>query len=168
MQITRYTSLNDRQLLGCASAFIDALFGSLNSAIMYLRKLEGQPKGAAFAFEMSLDQGRYGAMLILERWLEFANTFSPHAVGTHASLLADASRRVVTAGDLLERTNRVLDAATVYSPDVVAACAEGYRALQITFDEEHAAVEREVKLGPMLSEDFKEYRRVFLGDLAAR
>ncbi len=48
MQITRYASLSEPQFLGCTSAFADALAGELNSAAMYLRKLEDQPKGARF------------------------------------------------------------------------------------------------------------------------
>jgi hypothetical protein len=56
VQITRYASLSEPQFLGCVSAFADSLTGELNSAAMYLRKLEGQGKGAAFAYEMALDR----------------------------------------------------------------------------------------------------------------
>ena len=45
MQITRYASLSEPQFLGCVSAFADTLTGELNSAAMYLRKLEGEEAG---------------------------------------------------------------------------------------------------------------------------
>ena len=78
MQITRYASLSEPQFLGCVSAFADSLTGELNSAAMYLRKLEGQAKGAAFAYEMSLDRHRYGALTVLDRWGALVAAFGPH------------------------------------------------------------------------------------------
>ena len=61
MHITRYPSLSQQQFLGCVAAFVDALTGELNAATLALRRLEGKSKGAAFAYEMTLDTHRYGA-----------------------------------------------------------------------------------------------------------
>lgn len=169
MQITRYTSLNEAQFLGCASAFVDSLAGALNGAVMYLHKLQGQRKGAAFAFEIQLDQSRYGAMMILDRWADFVHTFAPHVeFPQHREILAETPRRVQQAAALLEKTNQFLDASGDYSETVVAACEGGFQTVELTFQQERQAAARALTLGPMLSADFKEYRRVFLGDLAAR
>jgi hypothetical protein len=170
VQITRYTSLNEAQFLGCASAFVDSLSGALNGAVMYLHKLQGQRKGSAFAFEIQLDQGRYGALMILDRWAEFVGAFAAHVVlpAHHREILDEAPRRVQQAAGLLEKTNHLLDASEEYSETVVAACESGFQTVELTFQQERQAAERTLALGPMLSEDFKEYRRVFLGDLAAR
>ena len=67
MRITRFPALSEPQFLGCTAAFVDSLFGELNAAAAALRRLEGQPKGAAFAYEMTLDTHRYGALIVLER-----------------------------------------------------------------------------------------------------
>ncbi|MFN3323228.1 MAG: hypothetical protein ACK5AZ_07015 [Bryobacteraceae bacterium] len=169
MQITRYLSLNESQLLGCTSAFVDSLFGALNQSAMYLRKLQGQKKGAAFAFEMQLDANRYGALLILDRWGEFTRAFAPHAnLERHRSILDEAPERVRTAENLLGRVNDLIDAAESYSDEIVSACLMGFQALNTIFAEEKTAAEQALSLGPLLPEEFREYRRVFLGDLAAR
>lgn len=169
MQITRYTSLKEEEFLGCTSAFVDSLFGELNSAVMYLRKLQGQPKGAAFAFEMSLDLHRYGAVIILDRWAEFMHAFGTHlAHPRYQSIISGAGSKVQTAENILGRTNQVIDSAAQYSGDLVAGCVMALQSLQLTFEEEHKAAVEAAKLGPMLSEEFKQARRIFLGDLAAR
>ena len=91
MQITRFLSLTESQFLGCVSAFVDSLFGELNSAAMYLKKLEGQPKGAAFAYEMALDTHRYGALMVLDRWANLAHTYGPHlTLAKHEAILDEA------------------------------------------------------------------------------
>ena len=74
----RFLSLNENQFLGCVSAFTDTLSGELNSALNYLRRLEGKRKGSAFAYEMQLDKHRYGALIVLERWGDFTRTFAGH------------------------------------------------------------------------------------------
>ena len=169
MQITRYSSLNEMQFLGCASAFTDSLSGALNSAVMYLQKLRGQQKGSAFAFEMQLDQGRYGAMMILDRWAAFVDAFAPQAdIPRYREIFGETPRRVRRAADVLEKTNNVVDAAGDYSETVVAACESGFQTVELTFQQERQAVEHAAALGPMLPEEFREYRRVFLADLAAR
>ena len=68
MRITRYPNINEPQFFGCVAAFVDSLSGELNAASLALRRLEGQGKGRAFAFEMTLDQHRYGALIVLDRW----------------------------------------------------------------------------------------------------
>ena len=169
MQITRYASLSEQQFLGCVSAFTDALTGELNSAAMYLRKLEGQAKGAAFAYEMSLDRHRYGALTVLDRWGAFVAAFGPHlTLSRYPAIVAEAPARVRTAESTLELANRLVDAADRYSSDVVEACVLAFQSLATTFAEERQAAAQSAQLGPMLPDDFKQARGIFLQDLAAR
>ena len=169
MQITRFLSLTDAQLLGCVSAFVDSLSGELNSAAMYLKKLEGQAKGAAFAYEMALDTHRYGALVVLDRWASLAHTYGPHvAEAKHAALLEEAAGRVQSAENLMGRTNDVIDAAQSYGGELVSACLLAWQGVTGIFAEESAAAAEMAKLGPMLPDDYRSARRIFLEDLAAR
>jgi hypothetical protein len=169
VRITRLTSLTEPQFLGCAAAFTDALFGELNAAAMYLQKLQGQPKGSAFAFEMSLDTHRYGALMVLDRWATLVNAFGPHLqLSRHAGIRDEAPARVQTAENILGRANNVIDAAGSYSAEVVSACVLAFQSLHTTFDEERRAAEQSAQLGPMLPEEYREARRIFSQDLAER
>jgi hypothetical protein len=169
VQITRYASLSEQQFLGCVSAFADSLTGELNSAAMYLRKLEGQPKGAAFAYEMSLDRHRYGALTVLDRWGALVAAFGPHVTLTrYPAIVAEAPARVRAAETILENANRLIDAAERYASDAVEACVLAFQALATTFAEERQAASQSSALGPMLPDEFKQARGIFLQDLAAR
>lgn len=169
MRITRFPTLNEVQFQGCNSAFVDALFAVLGSSVQHLRKLEGQPKGAAFAFEMQLDQDRYGALIILERWADLVNAFRDHLhLSVSQSILDDAPARVQTAENILGQLNSVIDATSHYHPEIIAACSMAAESLQLTFAEERKLAERMSALGPMLPEEFLESRRLFAADLAAR
>jgi hypothetical protein len=169
VQITRYLNLSEPQFLGCVSAFVDSLFGELNSAAMFLRKLEGQPKGSAFAYEMSLDTHRYGALMVLDRWATLVHAYAPHLrLAKHQGVIDETAGRVQTAENILGRTNDVIDASAQYTGDVVGACLLAWQSLQTTFAEEAGAAAEMGKLGPMLPEEYRSARRVFLEDLAAR
>ena len=169
MQITRYASLSEPQFLGCVSAFADTLTGELNSAVMYLRKLDGQAKGAAFAYEMSLDRHRYGALTVLDRWGAFVAAFGPHStLSRYRAIVQEAPARVQSAETILTSANNLIDGSDGYSAAVVEACVLAFQSLQTTFQQELKAAEQFAKLGPMLSEDYKEARRIFLEDLAVR
>jgi hypothetical protein len=169
VQITRYASLSEQQFLGCVSAFADALTGELNSAAMYLRKLEGQAKGAAFAYEMSLDRHRYGALTVLDRWGALVAAFGPHvSLSRYPGIVANAPARVRTAESILESANQLMDAADRYTSDVVEACVLALQSLATSFAEERQAAARSAQLGPMLPDEFRQARGIFLGDLAAR
>ena len=169
MQITRYASLSEQQFLGCVSAFADSLTGELNSAAMYLRKLEGQSKGAAFAYEMSLDRHRYGVLTLLDRWGALVAAFGPHVtLSRYPAIIAEAPERVRTAESILESANRLLDAADRYASDVVETCILAFQSLASTFAEERQAANQSAQLGPMLPDEFKQARGIFLQDLAAR
>ncbi len=169
MQITRYASLTEPQFLGCTSAFADALSGELNSAAMFLRKLEGQAKGAAFAYEMSLDRHRYGALTVLDRWGALVAAFGPQTtLSRYQAIVDDAPVRVRAAEAILGRANELIDAAERYQSDVVEACVLAFQALATTFAEERQAADQWARLGPMLPEEFKQARGIFQGDLAAR
>ena len=169
MRITRFLSLSEPQFLGCVSAFVDSLSGELNSASMYLKKLEGQPKGAAFAYEMALDNHRYGALMVLDRWANLAHTYGPHlAVGKHAAIVDEAPVRVQSAENLLGRANDVIDAAPMYGGEVVSACLLAWQGAAGAFAQERGVAEETARLGPMLPEEYRTARRIFLEDLAAR
>jgi hypothetical protein len=169
VQITRHASLSEQQFMGCVSAFADSLTGELNSAAMYLRKLDGLGKGAAFAYEMSLDRHRYGALTVLDRWGALVAAFGQHlALSRYAGIVSEAPARVRTAESILESANRLLDAAPVYSEDVVEACVLAFQSLGTTFAEERQAASQFEQLGPMLADEFKQARGMFLQDLAVR
>jgi hypothetical protein len=169
LRITRFPNLTEAQFFGCVAAFVDSLSGELNSASMALRRLEGQSKGRAFAYEMALDQHRYGALIVLDRWSTVTAVFGPHLTLTrHPSILTGASSRVRAGEEILARANALIDAADSYATAVVEACVLAYQSLNTTFEEERAEAARSASLGPMLAEDYREARRIFLEDLAAR
>jgi hypothetical protein len=169
VRITRYPSLNEPQFFGCVAAFVDSLTGELNAASMALRRLEGRDKGGAFAFEMTLDQHRYGALIVLDRWSTVTGTFGPHlSLSRLPGILGAASGRLRSAEQILSRANQLIDASDRYSAAIVEACLIGWQSIGTVFREERAEVENSAKLGPMLPEDYRDARRIFLEDLAAR
>ena len=169
MRITRFPSITETQFLGCTAAFVDSLAGELNAASLALRRLQGQPKGAAFSYEMALDTHRYGALIILDRWATLAHTFGPHlTLSARREIVDEAPTRVQSAENLLGRVNQLIDSAAAYSGELVEACALAFQSLQQTFGQEQEAAEQNARLGPMLSEEYVEARRIFLEDLAAR
>jgi hypothetical protein len=169
VRITRFPSLTAQQFYGCVAAFVDSLTGELNAAAAALQRLEGLQKGGAFAYEMALDQRRYGALIVLDRWATVASAFAPHLeLPRRGDIAEKAAYRVRDAQQVLDRANQVLDAAENYSPEVVAACLMAWRSLQVTFAEERREADDSAKLGPMLPEEYREARRMFSEDLAAR
>ena len=169
MRITRYPSLSEQQFFGCVAAFVDSLSGELNAAAIALRRLEGQSKDSAFAYEMTLDNHRYGAMIVLDRWSSVVAAFGPHLdLAQRREMLATASARVRSAEDILARVNQLIDAAVGYDSETVEAAIAGWQSLKTAFREEREAAEQFAKLGPMLSDDYKSARRIFREDLAAR
>lgn len=169
MRILRYPSITEQQFSGCVSAFTDSLSGELNSAAMALRRVEGRSKGSAFAYEMTLDTHRYGALIVVDRWGTLLRAFGAHLqLASRQSVITDGPARVQSAEEILTRANQVLDAGETYSSDVVEACALAFRSLDSVFQEERTMAAQSASLGPMLSDDYKEARRIFLEDLAAR
>lgn len=169
LRITRYPSLSEAQFQGCISAFVDSLAGELNVATAALRRLEGRAKGGAFAFEMEFDTHRYGALIVLDRWSAVVAAFGPHvALQRGQSIIDEAPERVRAAENTLSRANAMVDAAEKYAPVIVEACALAFRSISGVFQEEREETERAAKLGPMLPEEYREARRIFLEDLAAR
>lgn len=169
MRITRFPSLTTNQFFGCVAAFTDSLTGELNSAAAALRRLEGLAKGAAFAYEMTLDRHRYGALIVVDRWSTVVEAFGPHLeLPRHSGILKHGTARVQDAQQILGRANELIDAADGYPSDVVEACLMAWQSLNLTFQEERAEAEESARLGPMLPEDYREARRILLEDLAAR
>jgi len=169
LRITRFPSISEQQFLGCISAFVDSLSGELNSASIALRRLEGRRKGSAYAYEMTLDTHRYGALIVLDRWTALVKAFGPHLVlGERQSVLTEAPNRTSAAEQIIVRANQVVDSAADYSPEVVEVCAFAFQSVQTTFAEERESAERHAKLGLLLPADYAEARRIFFEDLAAR
>ena len=169
MRITRYPNISEAQFFGCVGAFVDSLSGELNAAVMSLRRLAGARKGSAFAYEMTLDTHRYGALIVLDRWSTLVAAFAPHLkLGRHEDIVGSAAGRVRAAEDILGRANVLLAAAPAYGEDVVEACAMAFQSVDGVFAEERAEAEQSGKLGPMLPEEYRQARRIFLEDLAAR
>jgi hypothetical protein len=169
VRITRYPSIGEAQFFGCVSAFVDSLSGEFNAAAQSLGRLAGNRKGTAFAYEMTLDTHRYGALIVLDRWSALVGAFGPHLeIARHPDIVGRAAERVRTAEDILGRANMLLDLAPAYSEDVVEACVAAFQAVNGIFAEERAEAEQSGRLGPMLSVEYKEARSIFLEDLAAR
>jgi hypothetical protein len=169
LRITRFPALSEPQFFGCTSAFVDSLLGELNAAASTLRRLEGRSKGSAFAYEMTLDTHRYGALIVLDRWSTLVRAFGPHLqLSRHQTIVEDGPSRIRTAEGILGNANQVLDASREYSSAVVEACTLALHSLQTTFAEERGEADQWAKLGPMLPEDYTSARRIFLEDLAAR
>ena len=169
MRITRYPNISEPQFFGCVSAFVDSLAGELNAATMSLRRLAGSRKGSAFAYEMTLDTHRYGALIVLDRWSTLVGAFGPHLeIGRRADIIGRAAGRVRAAEEILGRANLLVDAAPAYSKDVVEACVMAFQAVDGVFAEERTEAEQSGRLGPMLPEEYRDARRIFLEDLAAR
>jgi hypothetical protein len=141
----------------------------LNSAAAALRRLEGLAKGAAFAYEMTLDRHRYGALIVVDRWSTVVEAFGWHQeLARHAGIVTQTASRVRDAEQILGRTNEVIDAADHYAGEMVETCLMAWQSLNVTFQEERRQAEESAKLGPMLPQDYREARRIFLEDLAAR
>jgi len=169
LRITRYPNLSSAQFSGCIAAFADALSGELNAAVAVLRRLEGSAKGSAFAYEMELDRHRYGAMIVLDRWSAVVEAFGPHLESPrHGEIVAGTAIRVHDAQQILVRANELIDASESYSGAVVEACLAAWQSLNLTFRAERRETEESAKLGPMQPEEYREARRLFAEDLAAR
>lgn len=169
MRITRYPSLTEPQFFGCIAGFVESLSGELNSASAALRRLESHKKGAAFAFEMTLDRHRYGAAIVLQRWSTLVGAFGPHLQAPRAQPIVDAApQRVRAAENILERLNRLLDVTDAYSPAVVESCLLAFQSIEDIFVDERRVMEQDAKLGPMLPEEYTTARRIFTEDLAQR
>jgi hypothetical protein len=169
VRITRFPSISEHQFLGCTAAFVDSLFGELHSAAIALQRLEGKGKGDAFAYEMELDTRRYGALIVLDRWSSLVGTFGPHLLlSQRPGIVDDAPERIAGAEQILNRVNNLIDAADHYGADLVEVCVTAFQTLKTTFNEERAAAEQWARLGPMQPEEYREARRIFLEDLAAR
>jgi hypothetical protein len=169
LRITRYPNLTEPQFFGCVAAFVDSLTGELNAASLALRRLEGRSKGSAFAYEMNLDQHRYGALIVLDRWATVVNAFGPHLqLSRRPAVLSEASQRVRTAEELLTRANALVDASAGYGTETVEACLLAWRSVNGVFEEERAEAEQSAVLGPMLPEEYRDARRILAEDLSAR
>ena len=169
MRITRYTSLSERQFLGCNAAFVDSLTGQLHATGMALRRLEGRVKGTAFAYEMDLDAHRYGALIVLDRWASMVRAFGPHVqLSRWPEIVEQASSRVDAAEKLLGPGNQLLDSGNAYTTELVETVFLALQSVNGIFQQERAAAGQMAKLGPMLPEEYTEARRIFLEDLAAR
>jgi hypothetical protein len=169
LRITRFPHISADQFYGCVAAFVDSLEGELNAASATLRRLRGRNKGGAFAFEMTLDTHRYGALIVIDRWSTVLGAFGPHLVlGRRKEILERGTDRVRAAEEILARTNALIDGAAAYGEELVEACLMAFQSVNGVFAEERDEAEQAAKLGPMLPEEYRTARRIFLEDLAAR
>ena len=131
-------SLTRSQYLGCLHAFI----GQFQTEIYMLRslaiRLRGHTRQEVFGWAASLDETRYRASLMLDRWRYFNET---------ASLM-----------DMLSRTNMFIDSLEDFSPDDVRMIGEMVEALdrEIQQDREHIsriALELEEAAGVTVTPD---------------
>ena len=108
--------------MGCLAAFVASFSGHIAQARNFLARLEGKQKGALFAWEIALDQARYGALIVLERWKELNERFSRSIDGLPGSLPSgESSARAEQACQDLAGWNERLDAAEHYDP-VLTEC----------------------------------------------
>src|SRR5215469_14608113 len=112
LRITRFPNISNQQFLGCVAAFADSLTGELNAATIALRRLAGQKKGAAFAYEMTLDNHRYGVLIVLDRWRTVCAAYGPHL---EEPIAESAGTRIEAAEKILEQLNRLMDGTAEYS-----------------------------------------------------
>jgi len=169
LHILRFPSLSEDQFRGCVAAFVDSLTGEFNAATAALRRLEGQTKGSAFVHEIALDQQRYGALIVLDRWTSMVRAFGPHVqLSRWPEIAAEASNRVDAAEKLLSRVNQLVDSGNAYTTELVETVLLAFQSVNGIFQQERAAAGQMAKLGPMLPEEYTEARRIFLEDLAAR
>jgi hypothetical protein len=169
VRITRYPALSEQQFLGCNAAFVDSLTGELHATAMALRQLEGRGKGSGFAHEMTLDAHRYGALIVLDRWASLVRAFGPHLrLSRWQEIVSEAPARTEAAETMLGRVNQLVDSAGAYSTALVETVLLAFQSVNTIFQQERAAAEQMAKLGPMLPEEYKEMRQIFLEDLAGR
>ena len=136
---------------------------------MWLHRKVANRKGSASACDLTLDTHRRGALIVLDRWSTLVAAFGPHLeIGRRPDIVGRAGERVRAAEEILGRANMLVDAAQLYGEDVVEACAMAFQSVDGVFAEERAEAEQSGKLGPMLPEEYKDARRIFLEDLAAR
>ena len=171
MQILRHPSLSEPEYTGCVSAFVDSLSGELNGASTYLRRLQSSGKGSSFAHEIGLDRGRYGALLALDRWRHLNAAFGPHLALSDPvwrEVLRETGRRVADAETILGRLNRMIDDAESYHPELVEAALIGLQQVNRIFQQESQLSEKAARLGPLMPEEQRAARALFLADLAQR
>ena len=136
---------------------------------MALRRLAGSRKGSAFAFEMTLDTHRYGALIVLDRWSTLVAAFGPHLeIGRHPEIIASAGERVRAAEEIVGRANMLVDAAATYSPGG-GSVRDGVSG-PWTASSRKSARKRSNRASsaPCCLKSTQDARRIFLEDLAAR
>lgn len=165
--------MSEAQYAGCVSAFVDSLAGELNAAATYLKRLEGSAKGSGFVHEIGLDRGRYGALLVLDRWRHLNASFGPHVRPalqdrSLVEVIDEAEPRVAAAEVILGRINEMIDAAESYHLALVEVALLGLQQASRIFQQESRLTEKAAQLGPLMPEEQKAARAVFLVDLAQR
>jgi len=134
-----------------------------------LRRLENLAKGSAFAYEMTLDRHRYGALIVLDRWATLLRAFAPHLdASRRPALLESAFLRIEAAEKVLIAANHLLDASDAYTASALEGCSTAWQSVLGMFSTERTEAEQSASLGPMLPEEYTSARRIFLEDLAER
>ena len=141
----------------------------MNAAARALRRLEGQSKGAAFAYEMTLDTHRYGALIVLDRWSTLVRAFGPHLrLSRRPTIVESGARAHSGRGGHSGRCQPLAGRLRALLSRGGRSLPAGVSIPATTFAEERNEAGQSAKLGPMLPEDYTSARRIFLEDLAAR
>jgi hypothetical protein len=106
---------------------------------------------------------------VLDRWATMIDAFGADpSLERNRDAIEQAPARVQAAENILGRANALIDAAEQYSPEVINACLMAFQSLYTTFAAERKTAEQFARLGPLLPEEYRQARRIFLEDLAAR
>ncbi len=132
MLFDEHEPLSLTEYLGCLSAFVGQFDQALYTMSHFAVALKGQSRATAFGWAASLDQARYNAALIVDRWGLFNETadqrlgVSPEEAALYETLpsVEQALERRRELEDLTTRVNRFIDDIEVFTPDDVRIIRE--------------------------------------------
>lgn len=125
MLFDEHEPLTLTEYLGCLHAFIGQFQQALSTAGHFAGMLEGQSRRRAFGWAASLDQARYNASLMVERW-RFFNDLAQQRLSVapqEASLyehIPSIDHTLEICNDLADmvcRVNRFVDELDTFTPD---------------------------------------------------
>lgn len=132
MLFDEHEPLSMTEYLGCLSAFVGQFDQALYTMSHFAVAMEGQSRAHTFGWAASLDQARYNASLIVDRWGFFNETadqrlgVSPEEAALYESLpsVAQALERRRELEDLTARVNKFIDEIETFTPDEVRLIRE--------------------------------------------
>lgn len=132
MLFDEHEPLSLTEYLGCLSAFVGQFDQALYTMSHFAVALKGHSRATAFGWAASLDQARYNASLIVDRWGLFNETadqrlgVSPEEASLYETLpsVEQALERRRELEDLIARVNRFIDDIETFAPDDVRLIRE--------------------------------------------